>query len=52
LVQTVLEEKAAKELDKIPLSNNSVKRRIDTMASNIEEILVTQLKMSSNFLSK
>jgi len=49
MVQTVLGEKAAKELDKIPLSNNSVKRRIDTMASNIEEILVTQLKMCSNF---
>lgn len=49
MVQTVLGEKAAKELDKIPLSNNSVKRRIDTMDSNIEEILVTQLKMCSNF---
>jgi len=49
MVQTVLGEKVAKELDKIPLSNNSVKKRIDTMASNIEEILVTQLKMCSNF---
>jgi hypothetical protein len=49
MVQTVLGEKAAKELDKIPLSNNSIKRRIDTMASNIEEILGTQLKMCSIF---
>ncbi|VVC29217.1 Hypothetical protein CINCED_3A024471 [Cinara cedri] len=49
MVQTVLGEKAAKELDKIPLSNNSVKRIIDTMASNIEEILFTQPKMCSNF---
>jgi len=49
MVHTVLGEKAAKELDKIPLSNKSVKRRIDTMASNIEEILVTQLKICSYF---
>jgi len=41
MVQTVLGEKAAKELDKISLSNNSVKRRIDTTTSNIEEKLVT-----------
>lgn len=53
MVQTVLVEKAALYpiflLDKIALSNNSVQRRIDTMASNIEEILVTQLKICSNF---
>jgi len=49
MVKMVLGKKAVKELDKIPLSNKFVKRRLDTMAANIDEILVTQLKMCSNF---
>lgn len=31
-------------MDKISLSNKSVKKKINTMTSNTEEILVTQLK--------
>lgn len=49
MVQTVLAEKKTKEFYKILLSNKSVKKIIDIIASNIEKVLVTQLKMCSNF---
>lgn len=37
MAQTIIGEKATKELDKIQQSNNYFKRKIDTMASNIEK---------------
>lgn len=47
MVQAVLGAKAAKEIEKI--SNNTVKRRIDDMSSNIEETLILQLKECTYF---
>lgn len=49
MVQAVLGEKAAKEIQKIPLSNNTVKRRIVDMSSNIEEQLSLQLQQCTYF---
>lgn len=45
----VLGEESQRKMDKIPLSNNSVQRRIDEMALNVKEQLVKRLKMSPFF---
>ena len=42
----LLREQAANILQKIPLSNDTVKRRQDEMAENLEEQLVKKLKVS------
>ena len=42
----LLREQAANILQKIPLSNDTVKRRQDEMAENLEEQLVEKLKVS------
>ena len=44
----LLGEQAANILQKIPLSDNTVKRRQDEMAENLEEQLVEKLKVSKN----
>lgn len=44
VLTTVLHKPAADIIRKIPLSNNSVQRRIDEMAENIEESLCEYLK--------
>lgn len=49
MVQAVLGEKAAKEIKKIPLSNNTVKRRIVDMSNNIEEQLSLKLQECTYF---
>lgn len=49
MVQAMLGEKAAKEIQKIPLSNNTVKRRIVDISSNIEEQLSLQLQECTYF---
>lgn len=46
VITTVLHKPAADIIRKIPLSNNSVQRRIDEMAENIEESLCNHLKTS------
>jgi hypothetical protein len=43
---SVFEEKAAKQLESIPLSNNTLSRRISDMASNIKEQLIEKVKAS------
>ena len=42
----LLREQAANILQKIPLSNDTVKRRQDEMVENLEEQLVEKLKVS------
>lgn len=49
MVEAVLGEKAAKEIEKIPLSNDTVKRRIVEMSSSIEEQLLLQLRECNYF---
>ena len=44
--EELLGEQAANILQKIPLSNDTVKRRQDEMAENLEEQLVKKLKVS------
>lgn len=46
LVNCMLGEKAAKKLVMIPLSNNTVAHRIDSMSSNIICQLVSRIKYS------
>ncbi|KAK9686058.1 protein of unknown function (DUF4371) [Popillia japonica] len=43
-VQQVLGVKASKKIQDIPLSNNTVKARIDTMSNDIEDQLVCEIK--------
>jgi len=42
----MLDDKSAKHLSIIPLSNNTVARRIDDLATNIAETLVSHIKYS------
>ncbi|XP_074039499.1 zinc finger BED domain-containing protein 5-like [Leptinotarsa decemlineata] len=49
MVEAVLGEKAANEIEKIPLSNDTVKRRIVEMSSSIEEQLLLQLRECNYF---
>ncbi|KAL4082946.1 hypothetical protein QTP88_029444 [Uroleucon formosanum] len=44
IVRCVLGDKAAKEIEKVSLSNDTVKRRIDDMSSNIKNKLLLYLK--------
>ncbi|KAL4152759.1 hypothetical protein QTP88_000592 [Uroleucon formosanum] len=49
LCKTMLGESAAKLISSVPLSNNTIKRRITDMSANIEETLFTRLSASDNF---
>jgi hypothetical protein len=49
IVKTMLGEEAEKEIKKIPLSNNTISRRITTMSEDIEENVVEKLKQSKKF---
>ncbi|VVC45986.1 HAT, C-terminal dimerisation domain [Cinara cedri] len=44
IVRCVLGDKAAKEIEKVSLSNDTVKRRIDDMSSNIKEKILLYVK--------
>lgn len=48
-VESVLGTEASKKIKEIPLSNNTVKARIDTMSSDIEDQLVCEIKKSPYF---
>ncbi|KAI2646868.1 Zinc finger BED domain-containing protein 5 [Labeo rohita] len=49
MVNCMLGEKAAKTLDKIPLSNNTVARRIDLISGDILSQLISRIKKSEFF---
>ena len=45
----MLGEKEAKKLDKIPLSNDTVTRRIDDIAQQVKKSLIENIKKSRFF---
>lgn len=47
--EKLFNEKCTKLIDDIPLSNTTVKRRVDEMADSVKEILLTSLKQSDFF---
>uniref|UniRef100_A0A8C1QE04 Uncharacterized protein n=1 Tax=Cyprinus carpio TaxID=7962 RepID=A0A8C1QE04_CYPCA len=49
IVNTVLDEKASEKLKLIPLSDNTVSRRIVDIAQNLEEQLIARLKSARDF---
>ncbi|XP_078127386.1 zinc finger BED domain-containing protein 5-like [Sander vitreus] len=48
-VGVMLGDKARKQMDLIPLSDNTVQRRIEEMASNVKDQLISQIKASRFF---
>lgn len=49
IVRCVLGEKSAKQLDIVSLSNNTVSRRIEQMASDVKDTVILQIKSSPFF---
>ena len=49
MVECMLGEKEAKKLDKIPLSNDTVTRRIDDIAQQVKKSLIENIKKSRFF---
>ena len=49
IVKTILGDKAEQELRKIPLSNNTIQRRIVNLSVNIEESVQTKLQSTLGF---
>lgn len=49
IVTCILGETSAKKLDTVPLSNDTVRRRIEMMASNVKEQLLVRVKNSDFF---
>ncbi|XP_068115889.1 zinc finger BED domain-containing protein 5-like [Hyperolius riggenbachi] len=47
IVSKMLGEDAAREIEKVPLSDSTISRRIDDMSRDAEEVLSSQLKTSS-----
>ena len=49
LCKAVLDEKAAVEIQKVPLSNDSIKRRIDDMAVDVERQLILKIQKADGY---
>ena len=49
IVKTMLGDEAEQEIRKIPLSNNTIQRRIVDLSANIEENVLTKLQSSPRF---
>jgi len=49
MASTVIDEKNAQKLKCIPLSDNTVSRRINDISDNLEEQLITRLKAAGEF---
>jgi ribosomal protein L10 len=49
MASSVLGEKVAKQLESIPLSNDTVSRRISDMVSNVKEQLIEKVKASKYY---
>jgi hypothetical protein len=49
MASSVLGEKVAQQLESIPLSNDTVSRRISDMASNVKEQLIEKLKANKYY---
>lgn len=47
IVKCMLGEKAAKKIDLVPLSNNTMSRRINDLANDVESELLKRIKMSN-----
>ena len=45
MVRCMLDDESAKKIDLIPLSNNTVKRRVQAIADNIEEELIFKFRL-------
>ncbi|XP_066543047.1 protein FAM200A-like [Hoplias malabaricus] len=49
IVSTVLDEKAAEKIKAIPVSDNTVSRRIEDIAENLENQLISRLQTAKDF---
>ncbi|XP_035215747.1 zinc finger BED domain-containing protein 5-like [Stegodyphus dumicola] len=49
IVEEMLGPEAAKEIAKVPLSNNTISRRINDMSADIESVVLEKIRISEKF---